>query len=142
MSTVWIGMLAGFIATAVLSVFMLMQSAMKLMPQMQMIPILASVMGTNRVMGWLVHFLMGTVVYGGFYGWLFVPAVNDYEFWIPGLALGLIGWLLAMVTVMPIAGKGAFAMNAGVMAPMMSLLMHVVFGVLLGWIYGLIVTMS
>ena len=41
-----------------------------------------------------------------------------------------------MVMVMPMAGAGLFGMKMGLMAPMMTLVLHLVFGAVLGWIYG------
>jgi hypothetical protein len=37
---------------------------------------------------------------------------------------------------MPMAGAGLFGMNMGVMAPMMTLVLHLIFGAVLGWVYG------
>jgi hypothetical protein len=41
-----------------------------------------------------------------------------------------------MVVLMPMAGAGLFGMNMGVMAPMMTLVLHLIFGAVLGWVYG------
>ena len=40
-----------------------------------------------------------------------------------------------MVMVMPMAGAGLFGMAFGVMAPMMTLVLHIVFGAVLGAVY-------
>jgi hypothetical protein len=50
---------------------------------------------------------------------------------------GLILWLVAEIVVIPMAGGGVFHANqGGMMAAMASLLGHVVYGALLGWIAG------
>jgi hypothetical protein len=41
---------------------MLMKQAMNRMPRMDMIGMISGVMGTSRTMGWLVHFMTGTLV--------------------------------------------------------------------------------
>lgn len=50
--------------------------------------------------------------------------------------LGVIGWLAMMIMIMPVAGAGLFGMNFGVAAPMMTLMMHLVFGAVLGWVFA------
>jgi hypothetical protein len=44
-------------------------------------------------------------------------------------------WLGMMIIVMPMAGAGLFGMNLGIMAPVMTLVLHVVFGAVLGAVY-------
>ena len=34
------------------------------------------------------------------------------------------------------AGAGLFGMNMGILAPMMALALHLIFGAVLGWVYG------
>jgi hypothetical protein len=138
MTSIWIGMVAGFFATAALSVLMLMKQSMKFMPQMDMIAMIAGMMKVSRPMGWVIHFMVGTVLYGGIFGWILAPSLSGTSYWILGIVLGGLGWLFAMVAMMPMAGKGFFGMKIGIMAPMMSLLMHIFFGAVLGWVYGLI----
>ena len=54
----------------------------------------------------------------------------------PGLILGVIGWLIMMIGMMPMAGQGLFGMQVGIMAPIMTLMLHLIFGAVLGWVYG------
>lgn len=37
--------------------------------------------------------------------------------------------------MMPMAGKGLFGMHIGIMAPTMTLVLHLIFGAVLGWVY-------
>lgn len=53
-----------------------------------------------------------------------------------GVTLGVIGWLIMMVVLMPMAGAGLFGRNMGVMATLMTLVLHLIFGAVLGWVYG------
>ncbi len=41
-----------------------------------------------------------------------------------------------MIVVMPITGAGLFGMKLGVMAPVATLAMHWIYGVVLGGVYG------
>ena len=131
------GMLAGIVATIVLSLLMVLKAMMGLMPQLDLPRMLAGMMGSPDMpsIGWIAHFAIGIVVYG------VAIAVLDSK--LPGTSrvghgvmLGVIGWLIMMVALMPMAGAGLFGMNMGVMAPMMTLVLHLIFGAVLGWVYG------
>ena len=45
-----------------------------------------------------------------------------------GVVFGIAAWLGMMVMVMPMAGAGPLGMAMGIMAPMMTLVLHVIFG--------------
>jgi len=130
-------MLAGLAATIVLSLLMVLKAMMGLMPQLDLPKMLAGMMGSPDMplIGWIVHFAIGIVVYG--------VAIAALDSELPGtsrvghgIMLGVVGWLIMMVALMPMAGAGLFGMNLGVMAPMMTLMLHLIFGAVLGWVYG------
>jgi len=50
------GVVCGIVATAVMSVLMLMKSAMGFMPQLDVIQMQSTMMGVFPVMAWVVHF--------------------------------------------------------------------------------------
>ncbi len=83
--------------------------------------------------GWAVHFVIGVVGYGILFA-LLDPRLPGSTHAVRRIVLGTIGWFLMMV--MPMAGAGFFALNLGIMAPVMTLVLHIVFGVVLGWTYG------
>jgi len=58
---------------------------------------------------------------------------------VQGIILGLIGWLVMMVVIMPMAGAGLFALNLGIMAPIMTATLHVIFGAALGYVFSLLI---
>ena len=129
-------MAAGFVATVALSALMVMKAMMGLMPDLNAIRMLTqmshAMLGTpaSPVIGWLLHFLIGTVSWGTTYAWL-RPR-------LPGTPLqrGLIfatgAWLLMMIMVMPMAGAGIFGLRLGLMAPVATLMLHWVYGAVLG----------
>jgi uncharacterized membrane protein YagU involved in acid resistance len=135
MTDIWAGLLAGFGATIVLSAMMLAKQGMGLMPQFEMIGMMAGMMGGSRTVAWLVHFMVGTVVYGGAFVLLIALFGSEAYIWM-GILLGAIGWLIASLMMMPMAGNRVFGVNLGTMVPVMSLVMHLIFGAILGWIYG------
>ncbi len=131
------GMVAGFVATAVLSGLMLMKTMMGLMPELDVIAMLTKMMGTSTpIAGWIAHFVVGTVVWGGLFA-LLDPSLPGQSHWVRGVVFGIGAWMLMMIAVMPMAGAGMFGMNLGMMAPVMTFVLHVIFGAVLGAIYGL-----
>lgn len=129
------GFAAGFAATVVLSVLMLMKSAMGLMPELDVVAMLGGMMGTGPAMGWLGHFMIGTVVWGGLFG-LIEPNLPGESYWLKGIVLGVGAWVLMMIAVMPMAGAGLFGLGLGMAAPVMTLMLHIIFGAVLGGTYG------
>jgi len=110
---------------------------MGVMPELDLPAMISGMMGVPNtpIVGWAVHFAIGTVLYGG------AMAVLDKH--IPGdrrighgLILAALGWVAMMTTLMPMAGAGLFGMKLGIMAPIMTLVFHLIFGAVLGWVYG------
>lgn len=132
------GMLAGLVATVVLSALMLMKTAMGIMPELDIARMLGSMMGGGRAMGWVGHFFIGTVVWGLLFAWL-SPHLPGGSHWMRDIVFGLGAWVLMMIAVMPMAGgAGAFGIRLGMMAPIMTAVLHVIFGAVLGATYGVL----
>ncbi|MDT8406373.1 MAG: DUF2938 family protein [Methylococcales bacterium] len=128
------GIIAGLVATVVLSIMMVVKGAMGVMPELNVIAMLASKMGGIVALGWAAHFMFGViygVVFGLIQGKLPGPLV------VRGIVLGIIGWLIMMVMVMPMMGQGLFAANMGMMAAVATFMLHVIFGAVLGLTYKL-----
>ncbi len=129
------GMVAGFAATVVLSALMVMKTMMGVMPELDIIAMLSKMMGASFAMGWITHLMIGTVVWGGLFVWL-APYLPGGSHWFKGVIFGVGAWLMMMLAVMPMAGAGLFGMNFGMMAPVMTLVLHIIFGAILGGVYG------
>lgn len=131
------GMLSGFLATVALSLMMFAKGAMGLMPQLDVIKMLSSMMGMPQylLLGWMAHFLIGTVVWGILYS-LLVPRLPGTNYVVSGIVFGILAWVMMMVVVMPMAGAGLFGRNFGPMAPVATLMLHVIYGAVLGLVYG------
>lgn len=132
------GMIAGFIATIVISILDMMRINMGIMPEMNMIKMLAEMLGVpgQMAIGWFVHFLVGTVFYGLIYAWL-APSLPTDNHWVKGLVFGVGAAVLANVTFMPAGGAGLFGLKMGLMAPLGDFMTHIIFGLVLGGVYGL-----
>ncbi|WP_104018407.1 DUF6789 family protein [Roseovarius nitratireducens] len=131
------GMLAGLAATVALSLMMLMKGAMGLMPALDPISMIAMMMGVSTAIAWGVHFMIGTVVWGGAFA-LLESYLPGGELWLKGVVFGIGAWLIMMVAMMPMAGAGFFGMQLGMMAPIMTLVMHIAFGAVLGGVYAML----
>lgn len=135
MSRVIAGFLAGTVATAVVSILMVLE--MTLGPATQMGFIDALVEGSarhlgierNPVVGWVVHLVIGIFVWGGLYG-LINPQGSGTTL-SRGLQFGLFVWLLMMTLLMPLAGKGLFGLAEGVFFMGSALVYHLIYGVIL-----------
>ena len=128
------GLVAGFSATVVLSAMMVAKSMMGVMPELDVIHMLSGMMGAPAILGWLAHFMIGTLAWGGGFAVLYglIPGSGAV---VKGIVFGIAAWLGMMVMVMPMAGAGLFGMAFGIMAPMMTLILHIVFGAVLGAVY-------
>ena len=131
------GFIAGFIATLVLSALMFMKDMMGLMPDVDIIAMLASKMGGSAMTGWVAHFMIGTIGYGLAYAVVF-SALPFGGHMLRGALLGVAGWFMMMMAVMPMMGAGLFglAMPSGMMVPVATLMLHLIFGAALGLFYG------
>ena len=127
-------LLAGLVATVVLSAVMLMKHAMGLMPQLNAIAMISHMMGASLAVGWIVHFTIGAVLWGLLYAWL-NPRLAGPQ-WLRGVEFATGAWLIMMIMLMPMAGAGAFGLKIGMMAPVATLMLHWIYGAVLGTIYG------
>ncbi len=127
--------IAGFAATVVLSALMLLKGSMGLMPQLNVIAMLAHMAGFGGpVLGWIAHFLIGTVLWGVLFALLYARLPGS-EPVAKGMIFAVGAWLLMMIIVMPMAGAGFFGLKLGIMAPVMTLILHLIWGAVLGYVY-------
>lgn len=132
------GIAAGFIATVVLSAFMLLKAKMGMLPEMNAIKLLSGMShkmaGTPAMpaVGWFWHFLIGSVLWGGLFAAFHrsLPGASEVT---RAVWLSVLAWLAMMIVVMPVAGKGLFALSIGPMAAVATLVLHIIFGVALGY---------
>ncbi len=137
MNNILKGIIAGFVATVLLTLMMLAKGEMGLMPALDPIGMIAGMMGVSAASAWGVHFMIGVVIWGGTFAVL-ESHLPVGDFWVKGVVFGVGAWLVMMVAIMPMAGAGFFGMQLGMMAPVMTLVMHLVFGAVLGATYGML----
>lgn len=136
-SSIASGVAAGLVATIVLSPLMIVKAMIGLMPELNVIAMLTDIAGASSpIVGWAGHFLIGTVGWGALFA-LINPLLPGGTHWLKGIVFGLGAWLLMMLLVMPLADAGLFGMKLGIGAPVMMVVMHIIYGAVLGSVYGL-----
>jgi hypothetical protein len=131
------GMIAGFVATLVLGALLLLKSSFGLWPQLNIISLLSALGGISAAAAWMDHFIVGTVVWGLLFS-LFDSVGSGLGHWLKGIIFGVFAWLMMMVLFMPAAGAGLFGNKIGIVAPIVMLGMHLIYGAVLGATYGLL----
>ena len=101
MNSIVAGLVAGFVATVVLSLMMVAKGMMGVMPELDVIAMLSAMIGASALMGWMGHFMIGTLAWGGGFVVLYglIPGSTDL---VKGLVFGFAAWLGMMMVVMPI----------------------------------------
>jgi hypothetical protein len=128
------GMMAGLAGALVLAGFFMLNGETGLVPGLDFIAMLGDVTGTGRIGGWMFHLAIAAV-WGSLFAWL-DPDLPGDSLRQRGIIFAVVPWLLMMLLLMPLAGHGFFGMDDGVLLPFGALLMHVVFGAVMGGTYG------
>lgn len=127
--------LGGFIGTLAITLMMYKLAPMMGLMKMDIATMLGSMLG-GWAMGMMMHFVNGTVIFPLIYAYLLfrlLPGPPPAK----GVLWGVILWGVAQLMVMPMMGQGFFSMKAGSLMPAMASLMgHIIYGLLLGWVGG------
>ena len=130
---------AGAIATATMTALLLIEPAVGL-PEIAIGQLLSSSLSMSTAfssigpaVGWLIHFLVG-VAFALAYGGLVIGRLRGSPL-VRGLMFGVLVFLLGQAVFLPMVGAGFFSRGDQSML-VGSLLGHLVFGGVLGWIYG------
>ena len=106
------GMLAGLVATLVLSGILILKSNMDLWPEVNLIRLLVNLGSIQTVAAWMDHFIVGVVVWGLLFSAL-DAMWESRAYWLKGLVFGVFAWLMMMVLFMPLAKAGWFGARIG-----------------------------
>jgi hypothetical protein len=136
---------AGLAGTVLMTIIMVMAPLMG-MPKMDIAAMLGSMLTGEPpapgsfawIVGLALHLTIGTGVLSAIYALAkhYLPTSSPFA---KGLIFGVIGWLVAQVMVMPMMGAGLFSSNMpqGAMMAIGSLMGHLIYGAVLGSVYGL-----
>ncbi|MDP8205221.1 MAG: hypothetical protein P9L92_01050 [Candidatus Electryonea clarkiae] len=126
------------IAGTILMTLMMMVAPMMGMPKMNVAGMLSGFMHVPLIMGWIAHFMIGTILGVGFA----VAFANRGKLpgWLKGMLYGLIPWLMAQIVVMPMMGAPLF--SGSLVMAMGSLMGHLLYGGVVGAVYRPLATAS
>lgn len=130
--------IAGVIATVAMTMFTFMAPLMGF--EMDIPKMLGSTMGAPIVIGWLAHFMIGSILAIN-YAAIYLPNIKQIAGAKSGAIFSIIPWLMAQIIVMPMMSmmsgssyaSGLF--SGSIMVAMASLMGHLLFGVVLGLLY-------
>lgn len=117
------GIVAGFVATLILSALH------------EPLTLVTEAVGVRTpVAGLLFHFFVGTLLWGGGFGFMhdFLPGPS----WLRGVIFSAAAALVVFVGIAPFSGAGLFCLKLGIYAPLVVLAFHLAYGAILGAIYG------
>ncbi|MEO6443543.1 MAG: DUF6789 family protein [Gemmatimonadaceae bacterium] len=122
--------LAGIIGTLVMTAVGVWVAPMMGIPRMNPAELLAQPMG-SLALGWVGHLMIGSIlaiIYAAVSGRL--PGAP----WMRGALFSIAPWLMAQLVVMPMMGMPVFSGSATL--AMGSLIGHLVYGAVVGAVYG------
>ena len=108
-----------------------------MMAAMGMLPMVASVVGSNSALIGFLYHMFNSVVIGAIYGFLFGAQSHTYGLGAAlGLLYGAIWWVLGPMILMPLLLGMGLQFGAAFTPPMlMSLGGHLVYGLITGLVY-------
>src|ERR1700679_1669007 len=99
------GLVAGLVATAALAIVLVLKQVVGLMPQVDLVNILARALGFQSLAaGWAAHFIVGVLFWGPLFVW--ADRKMFFAHWVNGLMFASVVWLGVMLIIMPLAGEG------------------------------------
>lgn len=121
----------GLAATLVITAMMYFGAPMMTGAPMDIANELSAMLGVPWLLGMIMHFVLGTVIFSFAYALVVGPRLPGPAA-IRGMIWGLVLWLVAMLAMSPMMGKGLFM--GGMPPAIASLVGHLAFGLVLGLI--------
>jgi len=123
--------IAGIIGTALMTAVGVWIGPLMNMPRMNPAEMLAGAMGGNLLLGWIAHFMIGTML-ALTYAWA-APLLPGPSL-ARGALFGLAPFLVAQILVMPLMGLPVF--SGSVIMALGSLVGHLIYGAGVTAVYG------
>jgi len=129
-------LLAGLVGTIAMTLMMKFVAPMMLGKPMDVAHLLAEFLGAPWVLGMLIHFALGSLVFPVAYVFVvfgFLPGPPPLK----GVLWGILLWVPAMVVTMPILGQGFFmSQTLGMKGAMAAFMAHIIYGGVFGTVAG------
>jgi len=134
----WKGIIAGFIATVVISAIFMTSNAMGVLPELDIVHWIDQLGSVQRGAAWVDHFIVGALLWGPIFTAFESTMPAGQPRWQKGLIFAVIAWVAMMLIFMPVVGGGLFGWRAGLVVPIGMLGLHLVFGLVLGVAFELL----
>jgi len=135
------GVIAGFLATLVLSALIVFFNSAGVLPELDIVAHIDKLGSIQRTAAWVDHFIVGALLWGPIFTGFEATTSEKRPRWQKGLLFGLITWFLMMVVFMPVIGGGSknlFGWELGLIAPIGMLGMNLLYGLVLGVTFDLL----
>ena len=127
------GVLWGVVATAAMSIPMILGMATGVAPMPEPIPkALVELVVTGPIPLVMGLAAISHLAYGGFWGAVLTRVTSRVTVW-KGLGLGIVLWLIMQLVVLPLLGWGLFGAAVTSKIAGATLLLHLIYGAVLGW---------
>jgi len=128
--------LGGVLGTILMTLMMFFIAPQLLGHPMDIASDLAKFIGGPWILGMIIHVGLGAAVFPVIYVALLFGFLTGAP-WLRGLQWGVVLWIATMTVVMPVLGHGFFmSQGGGVKAVMAALMVHCVYGAVLGAVAG------
>ncbi len=130
--------IGGLAGTILMTLLMYYVAPLMMSGPMDIATMLGDMMGMGARGGMLAIFLLGAVALPAVFGMVLWDKLPGGSGWMKGLVFGIALWVIAQLVMMPMAGAGIFSANhlEPMMAVIVSLMAHAVYGMVLGWWFG------
>ncbi|HYE43759.1 MAG TPA: DUF6789 family protein [Caulobacteraceae bacterium] len=125
------GMIAGFAATTAISLLVVLKEVARILYGLDLVGLLSGLFDAPVWAAWLMHFFIGTVVWGALFAAL-APRIPGSTCVVKGILFAVGAWLVMQLIVMPLAGQGFFGTRYTFWAPLVTLALHILYGAVLG----------
>ncbi len=124
------GIIAGLVASAAISGAILLGTLAGIVPTADPVRALSGVMLSPIGLSWVLHFAVGTILWGPLLAVL--SPILPSPFWFRGVVFGAFAWLLMLLVT--------WAANPASppQADLEPILLHLLFGAVMGWIYSVL----
>lgn len=130
-------LLGGFAGTVAMTMMMQFVAPFMLGQPMDVAHLLAEFLGTPWVLGMLIHFALGSLVFPVAYVFVlftYLPGPPTLK----GVLWGILLWVPAMAVTMPMLGQGFFmSQTLGLRGVMAAFMAHLIYGGVFGAITGM-----
>jgi hypothetical protein len=124
------GIIAGLLASATVAGAVVLAALTGVTQASDPVQAASGIMLTPTGLSWVVHFAIGTLLWGPLLAVL--SPILPSPFWFKGLAFGMFAWLIMLLVTWAVEPSSPPQPDLSPVA------LHLLFGTALGWMYGIL----